>query len=33
MNEDKDEKESVVEHVQIPPNKLDLTLYPMFDGE
>ena len=31
--EDEDEKEGVMEHVQIPSNKLDLTLYPMFDSE
>ena len=33
MNEDEDKEESFVEHVQIPSNKLDLTLYPIFDGE
>ena len=31
MNEDEDEKESAVEHVQIP-SKLE-TLYPMYEGE
>ena len=33
MNEDGDERENVVEHLQIPSKKFDLTLYPTFNGK